>query len=307
MLTRYSVACCWALVISAGCFLAAARADEPAAPSPAPADGQKYDLKYKFTPGETIRTEVVHRAHVRTSIQGTTQTAETHSRSVKLWVVEDVDPDGSATFTHMVDKIEMWQQTSGRQEIHYNSDEGGEVPPGYEEVAKSVRTPLSVVTMDNRGTIVKRHETRQQPMGVSTQMTMPLADHPVAIGESWTSPGDVTVTLKDGSLKKIQTRQKFTLEAVNDDVATVKVDFQVLTPVSDPSIEAQLVQRLSSGTVKFDIEAGRVLSQQLDLDKHVVGFNGPTSSMHYVTRFTEKLLGSEEPEKTAGAKSATSR
>ncbi len=291
-----------------GEFRGCGAADEPAtAPSPAPVDGQKYDLKYKFTPGETIRTEVVHRAHVRTTIQGTTQTAETHSRSLKLWIVEGVDENGAATFTHMVDKIEMWQQTTGRQEIHFNSDTDDEVPPGYEEVAKSVRTPLSVVTMDNRGTIIERKETRDQPMGVSTQMTMPLADHPVAIGESWTSPGEVDVTLKDGSLKKIQTRQKFTLESVADDVATVKVDFQVLTPVSDPSIEAQLVQRLSSGTVKFDITAGRVLSQQLDLDKHVIGFNGPTSSMHYVTRFTEKLLGPESSEKTAGAKPATNR
>jgi hypothetical protein len=51
---------------------------------------------------------------------------------------------------------------------------------------------------------------------------------------------------------------------------------------------------MSTGWVKFDLEAGRVVSQQLELDKHVVGFNGPASSMHYVTRVTETLLGDGE-------------
>ncbi len=272
------------------------RADDAASPAKADAttNSQKYDLKYKFKPGEVLTTEVVHRASVRTTIQGTTQTAETQSKSIKSWKVEGVDETGAATFTHVVDDIEMWQRNSGRQEVRYNSQSDEAVPPGYEEVAKSVGVPLSVVTMDPRGTILSRKETRAQPMGVSTQMTMPLADHPIAIGESWSMPIDIDVTLTDGSMKKVKTRQKFTLESVEEGIAKVKVDSQVLTPIHDPSIEAQLVQRMSDGWVKFDIANGRVLSQQLDLDKHVIGFNGPTSSMHYVTRFTERLLDESE-------------
>jgi hypothetical protein len=259
-------------------------------PSPARAKGEKYDLKYKFAAGETLRSEVVHRAKVQTTIQGTTQTAETESRSVKVWVVENVADDGTVTFEHRVENIDMWQRTTGRREVRYNSETDKEAPPGYEHMAEAVGVPLSTVTMDVRGTIVKRKENQELPTSVSTQMTMPLAERPIAIGESWSSPLEIEVTQKDGSLKKIETRQKFTLEGVAEDVATIKVDSQILTPVHDPSIEAQLIQRLSQGTVRFDIAAGRVLSQQLDLDRHVIGFSGAASSMHYVTRFTEKLL-----------------
>ncbi|MEX0678433.1 MAG: hypothetical protein WD063_15240 [Pirellulales bacterium] len=250
----------------------------------------KFDLKYKFTPGETVETEVVHQAKVQTTIQGTTQTAESQSRSVKVWKVKDVTNQGTVTFDHMVTRIDMWQRTTGRKEVRYNSDTDAEVPPGYEQAAEAVGVPLSTVTMDQRGTIIKRKEHRDQPMGVSTQMTMPLADHPITLGESWSSPLEIEVTHKDGSVKKIQTRQKFTLEKVADGVATIRVDSQILTPVHDPAIEAQLIQRLSQGTVEFDLGAGRVLSQQLDLDRHVIGFSGAASSMHYVTRFTEKLM-----------------
>lgn len=314
-------------VVVLGTSLAGARlgADEPEkkTPSPqpsptrgegeedaAPATAQKYDLKYKFTAGESVRTQVVHRAKVQTTIQGSSQTAETESRSVKVWVVQNVGDDGTVTFEHRVENIDMWQRTSGRKEIRYNSETDKEVPAGYEHVAEAVGVPLSTVTMDSRGTIVKRKENQALPTTVSTQMTMPLPDGPIAVGESWSSPIDIEVTTKEGLAKKIETRQKFTLESVSDDVATIHVESQILTPIHDPSIEAQLIQRLSEGTVKFDIAAGRVLSQQLDLDRHVIGFSGAASSMHYVTRFTEELL---PPERTvrksrkSAAKAATGK
>jgi len=255
-----------------------------------PAGTAKYELRYKFTPGEVVMTEVVHQANVRTTIQGTTQTAETRSCSTKTWKIESVDDAGSATFTHLVDNIEMWQKASGRQEISYNSQTDETPPPGYEEVARSVGVPLSIVTMDPRGTIIKREIAHKGAMNVSTQITMPLPEGPIAIGESWSTPIEVEVSLQDGSFKKVQTRQRFTLESVTDGIAHIAIDSQVLTPINDASIEAQLVQRMSSGWVKFNLDGGRIVSQQLELDKHIVGFNGPASSMHYVTRVTETLL-----------------
>jgi hypothetical protein len=291
------------------------RADEPAK-ALTPFGGLKYDLEYRFTPGEVLRSEIVHRATVQTSIQGNSQTAETLSKSVKRWEVDDTTDEGVVTFVHQVESIEMWQKTQGRQEVRYNSQTDSEVPPGYEQVASAVGVPLTVVTMDKHGKILKRIEKREQPTSMSTQMTMPLADHPVAVGESWSSPMEIDVILKDGvTIKKIQTRQVFTLDKVIDDVATITIDSQILTPIHDPAIEAQLIQRLSKGEARFDITAGRILGQQLDLDRHVVGFSGPASSMHYLTRFTEQLLPPEEqtvrhdvnPEETArGAAAAKS-
>ena len=277
-----------------------AAAETEQADSPAPG-AQRYDLRYKFSPGEVLRTEVVHRAAVQTTIDGTTQKAETQSKSIKSWRINEVTAEGIITFVHMVESIDMWQRAQGRKEIRYNSRTDDEAPPGYEDVAKAVGVPLTLVTMDDRGKIVKRQEKRPQPTSMSTQMTMPLPDHPIAIGDTWASPMDVDVVLKDGATKKIHTRQKFTLEKVVESVATISVDSQILTPLSDPAIEAQLIQRLSSGSVRFDIAAGRVLGQQLDLDRHVIGFSGAASSMHYVTRFTEEVLSEADETARRGA------
>lgn len=251
--------------------------------------GQLYDLKYKFAAGEKLRSEVVHRATIETSIQGTSQTAETRSKSIKVWTVTDVRPD-RMTFVNSVESIDMWQRMQGHQEVKYNSLTDKKVPPGYESAAAAVGKPLTIVTIDPRGNVIKREQRFAQPEMQSPQIVFPLPSEPVPLGYVWTAPLEIEVILTGGLPKKIRTQQKFTLQKVVDDKATIEVDTQVLTPVNDAAIEAQLIQRLTSGTIEFDMTKGRVLSQQLDLDRRVLGFSGPTSVMHCLTRYTEKLL-----------------
>lgn len=263
----------------------------PAAAEKAPQAGTKaYKLRYKFKPGETLRWEVEHRAKVRSTVQGTTQTAETISTSVKIWKVDSSDGDGNAVITYSVERVDMVQKFDGRQDIHYSSDSDGPPPPGFEHVAKVVGKPLAQLTVDPRGTVVKREENYVQSAPQQENVTLPLPENAVALGEEWTMPADIIVNLNDGGTRKIKARQLYRLESVEGNVASLHLETQVLSPVNDPQIESQLVQSKASGTIRFDIAAGRLVSQQSDVDEQVHGFQGPGSSMHYVTRFSEKLL-----------------
>ena len=76
-------------------------------------------------------------------------------------------------------------------------------------------------------------------------------------------------------------------------MATISVKTEVVTPVNDPQIKSQLVQQLTNGEVKFDMDAGRVVSRAIDWDETVVGFSGDDSLMKYLARFTEDLLPAE--------------
>lgn len=248
-----------------------------------------FELRYKFQPNEVVRTEVVHRATVETTIKGTSQTAETRTTSIKIWHISPTSTATQFSFIHGVEEIDMWQHTKGREEVQYNSRTDKTPPPGYEEVAKAVGVPLTEVTIDARGNVLKRKEVHPQSNANPAPPTMPLPEKPVAIGESWSHPLDLDVLLSNGGgTKKIPTRQKFTLESVSSGIATIHVDTDALAAINDPAIEAQLIQRLPNGTIRFDIDAGRVISQQMDVDKRVIGFNGPASSMHYLSRFTEE-------------------
>ena len=258
--------------------------------SPA-AEEEKYTLRYRFHPGETLRWNVEHRSLVRTAVSGSDQTAETVSYSEKVWRVKDVKPDGAATFEQLVPWVDMRQKLPGGSEIRYDSRTDAKPPVGFEDVAASVGVPLSIITMDAKGKILKRQ--RKETRGVAANegaITIPLPDEPIAVGHVWTFPCDIDVPLESGGVKKIKALQQFKLESVKTGVASIRVSTQIISPVTEPAIEAQVVQREGTGVVRFDIDAGRIVGQQMDVDKHVVGFRGQASSLHYVTRFTEQWI-----------------
>lgn len=252
-----------------------------------------YTLAYKFKAGEQARTKVVHLVTVETKIKGATQTAKTRSVSTKLWRIKDVDAQGQIVFEHLVDHVEMWSSVSGRQEVRYDSNSEEQPPPGYEHVATSVGKVLATVTMDAHGRVIARTNAQPQFNPGIGELTIPFPNQPVKVGATWGIPDELKIRLEDGTLKRVQTRQQYKLEKVEAGVATITVETQVLTPVSEPKIQAELVQRLQRGTIKFDLDAGRLIHKQMDMDEEVFGFNGADSHMQYLARFTEEPVEAE--------------
>ena len=271
--------------------------------APAPPDPTTYELRYKLSPGEVLRYEVMHRASIRSTIDETTQAAQTKTDSIKSWKVIDVLPSGDIEVMNVVERVRMVNQLPGHDPTEYDSELDETPPAGFEDAAKAIGVPLSVVRMSPSGKVIRREaKIRQQNVEEDAPIVVRLPDKPVTVGETWDEPFDVKVTLENGDSKTVQSRRRHKLTAVATGIAKIEVTYQVLTPI-DPYVESQLVQRLMDGEVKFDIKAGRVVSQQMDIDKRILGFAGPTSSMHYIVRMEEKLLG--EKQKVAVKQQAT--
>jgi len=247
-----------------------------------------YSLAYKFAAGDEIRTKVVHLVTVETTIKGVNQTASTRSVSTKLWKIVRVEPTGNIVFEHSVEDVNMWQNVTGREEVRYNSTADKAPPPGHEHIAASLGKVLSVITMDKSGRILARDVKQKQFSPGIGDLTVPFPAEPVKAGATWSIPNEVRVSLEDGTVKKVATRQQYKLDKVESSVATITVQTQVLTPVNDPKVQSQLVQRLQRGTIRFDLDAGRLIHKQMDLDESVFGFSGPDSHMQYLARFTEE-------------------
>lgn len=290
-----------AALLTAGVFLlwpSASQADDakpaPTEPAAGAADAPvKHLLRYKFRVGDELRWKVVHRSAMRASVQGETKSTESVTSSVKVWRVTKVEPDGTATFSHHVEDVDMWQKVPGRSKITYNSATDAKPPAGFEQVAKSVGVVLSVITLNDRGNILGRVQKADSAVASRGEITLPLPEHEVAVGESWSIPQTLEVPLEEGTVRKIRVLQRFTLRSVHTGVARIGIENLILTPVHDPAIQAKLIQREPHGEVRFDVENGRVLSQQMDIDKRVIGFQGESSSMSYMARITEDFLPPE--------------
>jgi hypothetical protein len=280
---------CAAFVNSTAADDAAPAAAKQAEMSP-PVDKTTYDLKYKCVIGDVWRYEVSHKASIRSTIDDTTQAAQTKTDSLKSWKITDVSADGGIEFVTVVDRVHMINQLPDKDPMEYNSQRDNTPPPGFEDAARSVGVPLSVVRITPRGKVLRREsKIKRQETDEDAPLTVLLPEKPVAVGDSWDEPFDLKVMAKTGGTKVIQTRRHYKLTAVENGIATISIDYQVLTPI-DAHIESQMVQRLMDGEVRFDIDAGRVVSQKMEIDRRILGFAGPTSSMHYLMRMEEKLL-----------------
>lgn len=287
----FKIALIFCVVLCPVAAFAAAKTDSDKA--------ETYTLRYRFSPGETVCWQVVHRGKISATVSGTTEHTEMSSESLKLWRVVEVQPDGTATFEYRVENVKMRQKLTGKKEVRYNSQTDKKAPPSFDDVAKAVGKPLTKITIDSRGKVLNRKKMTASPFNENKgQLTIPLPEKPIVVGETWTQPHEVSVPLESGGIKRVQTMQKYTLKSVKTGVASILVETQILTPISHAAIEAKLIQQASRGTVRFDIDAGRILSQKTDLDRRVVGFRGAASSLHYLTLFTEKLV--DAPLITAG-------
>lgn len=260
-----------------------------ALPLSAFAEGEKHLLRYKFKPGETLRWQVDQRSSVRNTMEGTTQEAQTKTLSTKAWRVLDVLPDGEIEFLTIVEKVRMENKLPDRAAMVFDSTSDDDPAPGFEDAARAIGVPLSSIRITPRGELIdrdiKHHQDAADP---HEQVVMLLPEGPIAVGESWNDPTKITVKVGESGVKQIKARRQYTLESVSAGVATIACKFQVLSP-TNAEIDAQLAHRLVTGKVRFDLDAGRILSQQLGVDKRVLGFAGPSSSMHLVTRMTVEL------------------
>jgi hypothetical protein len=264
--------------------------------------GPSYTLAYKFAAGEQFRTKVVHLDTVETKIKGVTQTTQSRTVSTRVWRIKSVEASGQIVFENVVERVQMWNSVSGQPEVSYDSRTDEKPPAGFDQIAASIGRVLATVTIDPHGRILARENAQKHFNPGIGELTIPFPNTPVKGGASWSIPEELKLTSEDGSVKKIKTQQQYKLEKVETGVATISIQTQVLTPVNDPKLQSQLVQRLQKGTIKFDLDAGRLIHKQMDIDEEVFAFQGADSHMQYLARFTEEPLKEETAAAAGGAK-----
>lgn len=253
-------------------------------------DPPKYLLRYALNAGEALHYEVTHVAKTKTRIRGAEEVSQVHTISQRHWAVKTTN-EQEMTFDHVVDAVEMTQQQGDSEEIRWDSESGEKPPALFKRVSDQIGSRISTITISPRGEETRRENNTgsKASLGMGT-LAVAFPEQPIAVGESWSIPRDVKTRTENGEIKIIKIRELYTLKKVKTGVATLSVRSQPLTPLNEESIRAQVVQQMSNGEIRFDLDNGYMLSKQLDWDETIVGFQGANSLMEYRARFSEKLV-----------------
>lgn len=256
--------------------------------TPSTLGGEEYLFRYRFEPGMVIASEVTHLAKTDTKIDSSEQNSHSRTVSQKTWNVTNVEK-GEMTFEYKIVEIDMSQRIGTGSEIRYSSKSGEEPSVQFQAAADSVGKVISTVTIDEQGMIIARSDETNPPNLGMGDITLPVPKNPIAVGATWEVPRELRIRREDGSFKMVRFRELFRFDKVSAGVATIAVRSEMLTVIAEPKEEAQVLQQLSNGTIKFDIDAGRMISKELGWDKVVVGFSGAGSVMDYSARLDEQV------------------
>jgi hypothetical protein len=254
------------------------------------ATDEKYTLRYQFKKGDRYYWEVEHGVITETSIQGKKETSRSHSLATKKWEVTGVSKEGVATIVYSLVDVDMRHKVTDQPEVSYNSRTDTKVPEHYEHIAQAMGLGLATVEIADDGVIVRKQANyRDVDMGMG-DFTIALPDQPVRVGHQWEEQSYISARGEAGLTKRILTRKVYELEKVSLGVATISMRTEILTPLRDPDIESQIVQKLTNGEIQFDIDAGRVMRRQFTWDESVQGFRVPDSLMVYKATMTETFI-----------------
>ncbi len=254
-------------------------------------EGEKYLLRYKLHPEQQLHYTVTHVAKTKTRIQGTEEVTQVHTISQRHWDVIEKKDEGLVVFDHIVDAVEMTQKAGEAEELRWNSREDDEAPKLFSVVAGQIGKTISTITVNERGQEKERENNggSASKLGMGS-LTLAMPKDPMPIGGAWSIPRELKAKTDDGLVKTIKILEKYELKKVKTGIATIAVRSEPITPIDSESVRAQVIQQLSDGTLRFDIDNGYMLSKQLDWDETVVGFQGPNSMMEYRARMTEELV-----------------
>ncbi len=250
---------------------------------------EKYLLQYRLREGESINTRVTHLAKTLTKVNDQEESSHSRTVSTKNWKVVSLTTDGNMTFEHSVREVDASNKVGQAEEVRYNSGDG-EVPTQFKEVDSQVDQVISTITMRPNGEVVERTtDDKYARLGLG-EIAVQFPEQPIAIGDQWETTREIQVRRPDKTPMRVSLREVFTLKKVSAGVALIEVRNEPLTPIRSPEVESQVMQQMNNGTMKFDMDAGRLLSKDISWDSTVIGFNGAGSRLEYSARLEEVLV-----------------
>ena len=264
--------------------------------------GATYSLQYGFQPNQFVYYDVDHQMTIHMQKDEAEETVRNRSISRKHFRVVSVDPDGAAVLEPCIDNVKMTARFNENDPIEFDSNDPRKRPPQFEHILSSIGRPTVRLRVSKIGELLdvidlspnadankKAGATAELEQNPDMNFLTVLPEKPLRIGESWSQTIDVPVSVTRELKQNVKVLRSYRLTGVEGTVAKIEFKAVVLTPVNDPAIRAQLIQRSPQGTIEFDMRRGLIVAKNLTVDKREIGIHGPSSLLEASTTHREVL------------------
>ena len=276
-------------------------------------DTAKYDLKFQFKQGEKLHYFVRHTMTMYTKFSRGETTDKNEVNEKKHFRIVKVLPDGTAELQTVFDHVRMSATFGENEPVLFDSKwQDKEVPVQFRTVKDNIQKPQAIFTIAPTGELKKltqvdpsaaAPESEDGTVDQNQNILFPLPANPISVGDSWKETLVVKVMVNKEIQRDVKLLRTYKLDAVKDDMASISFATSILSPVSNPQIRGQLIQRTPSGTIQFDIAKGQMASRVAKTDQSVVNALGEQTVLRAASERVENRVKPEIA--TAGLESDT--
>jgi len=259
------------------------------------ASAQTGNWRFRWQP-EQVLVYRVEQTMTATEVSGGTKVESTTRLNLtKRWQVLNVDASGVATLQLSLAALRMETTTAGGEMLLFDSANLDTSTPALrEQMAQYVGTVLAVLRIDGKGRVVEVKESKFGPAS-KYESELPFAvvlpDGDALPGQAWERSYKITLAPPQGTGEQYDAVQKCVCKAVAGSAATVGVAVTLKPLPQAVADQAPLLQLQPEGDVVFDLQAGRLQSVNVHVDRALKGQQGEGSSYRFQSTYTEQYLG----------------
>ena len=206
---------------------------------------------------------------------------------VKRWDVQEVK-DGTATVRLSVTAMRHEQQRPNGEILRFDSTNPEKGTPELrEQMSKYIGQTLAILRVDGQGKVLEVIKGSANQYESDPPFVLRLPTQPLALGQAWERSYQITLEPPLGAGEKIPCLQKYQVTSLANGLATIHMSTDLKMPAA-VSERMPLLQKQPAGEIVFNIQAGRVQTVNLQIDKTLQGHQGEGSSYHFVSSYKEQ-------------------
>lgn len=254
----------------------------------AAAQGQPW--QFRWQKGQILNYRVEHITHVVETVSSTKTETSSKLTVLKRWEVTDIDPKGHATLRLTLQGMRHEQTRPNGEVLLFDSANLEKSTPELREMAKHIGETVSVLIVDNQGRVVEAKQGSMTNYESDPPFIVVFPNAAPAVNQAWDRYYQITLDPPHGTGEKYAATQRVTCTKIADGKATLSLITQIKTMPESAFDRIPLMQKQPQGEIVFDVQAGRLLSARLTIEKNLEGHQGERSSYRFLSTYTEQLV-----------------
>jgi hypothetical protein len=248
---------------------------------------------FRWQEGQVLTYRIEHVTSASETVGKNTTETKTKLNVTKQWRTVSLDAAGVATLELSLAALRLeTTKPSGGLLIFDSTDEAKSDPQMSEQLKKYVGHPLALLRMDGRGKIIEVKESKHGPASrfeSEPPFVLVFPNAALQEGMTWERPYQITIDPPQGTGEKYDAVQQCVCKSVSPDTATFALTTTFKTQPESLLDRVPLLQLQPQGEIVFDVQAGRLRSATLRVDKELTGHQGEGSSYRFQSLYTEEI------------------